>query len=1244
MKKWVVVGSSWLAFSCAAGSEPREAVERSDEAVIFDADGRVDVHQFATLPSPQRENFQKVAAATAIVVHKSAVTCPPAGASGACSLTLGPASFNGLPLCSDQAFAGQQAMTPPVGVQDGRNCDAFLVAPNTMVSSGACFAKKDPGLPFECRDVRVVFGFDLATATAGSPAMVPQENVYSCKAVQDSMTFVPAEPTFSVFMLDRAVTNRTPLTFRRRSAGKLPDGTSTLAVAGHPLGLPLKSAAGAAVIDNTDDFLFRSTIDGDTGESGAPVFDTMTGTVEGVFTAISGPRFDIRTGGAPGGGDCLVWRACNAGSCDQSANANLVTRTSATEDNIVQFGRYFPPLWFGNGVAIAGPGSYYNVDPTGRRFFTANPGVSSLIDSDGDTLPDAWETGPVTVTVNGSPVVIDLFAMGADPQHKDVFLQFDWLQDRPAPDALAFQLTAEGQDEMRRSFENAPVWNPDGEPGIRLHLDAGPGSKTWDRTQRTWVDWPNTATASCGNGCVRRARALPYSKYFVSSVCTVQDCAAQDAEVRQKIQTSQDATFTATGRKDIFFYGIAVDQLWQTSINSTDGTCDRVPGSSEWTYAASGRNFGSGFLTSLSVNCPVENAPFRDKTNGCAPFTAPRTCTAGGSQRERAQTTQHELGHSFGLMHYGNVFDSLTSPRKPNYLSVMNYLFQSQPFAVTDYSRHTLRTLTESSLREPFGIHDPDGRSTAWYCPDGTIANSATGLGALMPASFPGAIDWNCSGFNKNPVEAPDATPIGANLDRTSQTTHNGWVDWSQLLLNGTFVNGSGAITDPPREATPEQIDELVTEAQRAAFAQLPTPSFKLTKSGGRAPISVAFDASRSSDLQGSISEYRWDFNDGTTAVTSTPTTTHVFRSPGTFVSTLVVKDNSGNLSQFPIGERVDVQQPAAPSLFGFEDPARRWLIGSTPVVTSGTRTTEGALAAQVSACTYQQLKSPLFNTTELQTLGTQISLDVFVPSTANLSNPSWVGDVGLSISIPAAGINNVALGTTQGLTTLPRGAFSTLTFPVSQPVLQALRGDLPEVELRISVNNGSCNSPLFVDNVRFAGAIEARSVQHREGSRGSTVVSSSLLSFENAGDWSSAQTTVNRDAVFEIDGDFSLAVPINGWAEVRSRAFSTTEITGETSHLSLDVFIPQPPPNLFWTGDVQVAFDCPSAGFSNRLVGSASLTNRFKDEFNQLSFTVPSDVLTALRGSFSACRFFVRLNGPSGAGTFRLDRLGFTP
>jgi hypothetical protein len=685
--------------------------------------------------------------------------------------------------------------------------------------------------------------------------------------------------------------------------------------------------------------------------------------------------------------------------------------------------------------------------------------------------------------------------------------------------------------------------------------------------------------------------------------------------------------------------------MWQTVANLADGTCDRVPGSPEWTYAASGRNFGNGFLTTLSVNCPVDNAPFRDRANGCTPFTAPRTCQAGGSVRERVQTAQHELGHSFGLQHFGNLFEpTSTSARKPNYLSLMNYLFQIETFSAVDYSRHKLRTLNEASLDERFGHHDPDGRPTSWGCPDGSVANTAEGLGAVMPQSFPLSVDWNCSGFGQATVQAPEATPVAAaSIDRSSSfAIHTGWADWATLLLNGPSVAASGTIAQPPLEVTPEELDVLVPETQRAALAQLPTASFKVVKSTLRAPVTVTLDARRSSDRQGTVSEYRWTFDDGQELVTANPVVTHAFGSRGIFVTTLVVKDNTGNLSRFGASERIEVAPPVAPKFFGFEDPARPWLTGTTPVTTSGARTTEGRLAAQISACGYAQLKSALFNTTELATLGTELAVDVFVPATPNLSNPSWVGDIGLFANIPAAGLNSVPLGTTLGLTSLPRGVFSTLRFPVNQQVLQALRGDLPEAQLILAVNNGSCNSPLFIDNVRFAGTLEARSVQHREGSRGQSVATSPLLGFENAAEWSSAQASVAADSVFKLDGQFSLAVPINGWAEVRSRPFSTQEVSGETARMSLDVFVPQPTPNPFWTGDVQLALDCPAAGLSNALIGSAALTNRFKNEFNQFLFTVPPNVLTALRGSFAGCRFAVRLNGPAGAGTFRLDRLGF--
>ncbi|MFI5891653.1 beta-propeller fold lactonase family protein [Actinoplanes sp. NPDC051513] len=60
---------------------------------------------------------------------------------------------------------------------------------------------------------------------------------------------------------------------------------------------------------------------------------------------------------------------------------------------------------------------------------------------------------------------------------------------------------------------------------------------------------------------------------------------------------------------------------------------------------------------------------------------------------------------------------------------------------------------------------------------------------------------------------------------------------------------------------------------------------------GGR---SVKFDAAASSDPDGRVAQYRWNFGDGTTRTTADARVTHVYARAGTFRATLVVTDNEG--------------------------------------------------------------------------------------------------------------------------------------------------------------------------------------------------------------------------------------------------------------------------------------------------------------------------------------------------------------
>jgi hypothetical protein len=100
---------------------------------------------------------------------------------------------------------------------------------------------------------------------------------------------------------------------------------------------------------------------------------------------------------------------------------------------------------------------------------TARPAST---DTDGDSLPDDWELNGYDADGDGS-VDVDLPAMGARYDKKDLFVETDYMAGRLAS-TTAF-------DRIVQVFAAAPVTNPDGSTGIRIHLDAGPaGGSSYD--------------------------------------------------------------------------------------------------------------------------------------------------------------------------------------------------------------------------------------------------------------------------------------------------------------------------------------------------------------------------------------------------------------------------------------------------------------------------------------------------------------------------------------------------------------------------------------------------------------------------------------------------------------------------------------------------------------------------------------------------------------------------------------------
>lgn len=89
---------------------------------------------------------------------------------------------------------------------------------------------------------------------------------------------------------------------------------------------------------------------------------------------------------------------------------------------------------------------------------------AALADTDGDGLPDVWETNGYDADGDGQ-IDVDLPAMGANPNKKDLFVEMDYMQGR-LPGTAAM-------DRIKAVFAAAPVSNPDNTTGINIHLDAG---------------------------------------------------------------------------------------------------------------------------------------------------------------------------------------------------------------------------------------------------------------------------------------------------------------------------------------------------------------------------------------------------------------------------------------------------------------------------------------------------------------------------------------------------------------------------------------------------------------------------------------------------------------------------------------------------------------------------------------------------------------------------------------------------
>lgn len=252
--------------------------------------------------------------------------------------------------------------------------------------------------------------------------------------------------------------------------------------------------------------------------------------------------------------------------------------------------------------------------PGGRNDIA--PGV---VDSDADGVPDSAKL------LGGTYAGLDLYAMGARPGMRDIFLEIQVMDQSPTATVPDLGMIPR-QEALQKVVDAFALKN------IRLHIDAGP------RFSATF----SPANFNLGGG--NAAGTIAFSP------CTDMPIVSTDV-VRPGCSNffqHKNSNFDVR-RRVMFSYNLFANSQLPTGLSGSSGYAEIRGNDSMITMGG-----GWGFTTAATASFSA------------AQNTA-RYINMQGS------TLMHEFGHNLGLRHGG--FENLPN-YKPNYVSVMNYMYQ----------------------------------------------------------------------------------------------------------------------------------------------------------------------------------------------------------------------------------------------------------------------------------------------------------------------------------------------------------------------------------------------------------------------------------------------------------------------------------------------------------------------------------------------------------------------------------------
>ncbi len=184
--------------------------------------------------------------------------------------------------------------------------------------------------------------------------------------------------------------------------------------------------------------------------------------------------------------------------------------------------------------------------------------------------------------------------------------------------------------------------------------------------------------------------------------------------------------------------------------------------------------------------------------------------------------------------------------------------------------------------------------------------------------------------FSANPTSGE--APLTVSFDATNSSDPDGTVlsyDWdfgdnhtdTGKTVTHTYEN-AGTYTVQLTTIDDEGAEDTATKTITVSTQPSGTPeaSFTASPRSGEIPLEVSFDASGSSDPDGKINSYEWDFDDGEKG--SGKTTDHTFDNSGAYTVQLTVTDDKGNKDSYT--QEVEVTPKQSGDFSGTGDTVTR--------------------------------------------------------------------------------------------------------------------------------------------------------------------------------------------------------------------------------------------------------------------------------------------------------------------------------